>query len=124
MFKNKNPETFNDGILNVLEVKDREITKTLVENIYYGNKTIGVNRFFNAKVAGSTVSKLIAIPFNYFVKRDNLVELTDFRTGITEIFKIAMLQEKFDSFPESIYLTLERTEIKYVDNRTISTTNG
>lgn len=124
MWKNKKVETFNDGILNVLEVEDREINKTLVENIYYGNKTVGVNRFFNAKVAGSTVSKLIAIPFNYLIGRDNLVELTDFRTGETEIFKIAMLQEKFDTFPESIYLTLERTEIEYVDNRTIPTTNG
>lgn len=117
--KNKASETFNDGIINVLTATDGVITETIHKNIHYGNRTYGVRRFFEAKVGGNEIEKLISIPFNFLIERKNLVELKDFRTGQTKIYEIVMLQEKYDTAPASIYLTLKRAEIEYVDNRKV-----
>lgn len=112
-------ETFNDGIINVLDAKDGVINKTLCKNIHFGNRTYGVKRFYEAQVAGSKIERLISIPFNDLVSRDNLIELKEFRTGNTYLYSISMYQPKYDTTPKCIYLTLEKTEIKYVDNRAV-----
>lgn len=117
MLKNKDTEVFNDGIINILAAVDGVITKTLHSNIHFGNRTYGVKRFFEAKVTGSEIERLISIPFNDLVSRENLIELKEFRTGNTYLYEIIMFQPKFETAPQSIYLTLKRTEIEYVDNR-------
>lgn len=117
MLKNKETELFNDGIINILSAVDGVITKTLHSNIHFGNRTYGVRRFFEAKAAGSEIERLISIPFNDLIARENIIELKEFRTGNTSLYEIVMLQPKFDTAPQSIYLTLKRTEIEYVDNR-------
>lgn len=120
MLKPKNrvtSETFSDGIINVLEARDGIITKTLHTGIRFGNRTIGVSRFFNAEVAGNKIEKLISVPLNDLIKRNDLIELKDFRNGKINIFKIVFMQAKFDTAPPCIYLTLERTDILYDDNR-------
>ena len=116
--KHKANETFNDGVINVLEASDGVITKTLHSNIHFGKRTYGIKRFYEAQVTGSEIERLVSIPFNYLVDRKNLIELKDFHTGQTKIYKIAMYQEKYDTTPASIYLALVKTEIQYVDNRT------
>ena len=119
MLKNKDTEVFNDGIINILSAVDGVIIDTLHSNIHFGNRTYGVKRFFEAKVAGSEIERLISIPFNDLVTRENLIELKEFRTGKTFLYEIVMFQPKFETAPQSIYLTLKRTEIKYVDTRRI-----
>lgn len=111
-------ESFNDGVLNVLEAVDGVIKSNIQEHIRYGNRTFGVSRFFKAEVSGSVIQQMISIPFNDIISRDNIVELKDFRTGKKELFEIVMLQEKYDTAPKCIYLTLKKTSIQYVDKRT------
>lgn len=111
-------ESFNDGVLNVLEAVDGVIKSNIKENIRYGNRTFGVSRFFKAEVSGSVIQQMISIPFNDIISRDNIVELKDFRNGKKELFEIIMLQEKYDTAPQCIYLTLKKTSIQYVDKRT------
>lgn len=106
-------ETFNDGVINVLKAIDGVIVETVFKNIHFGNRTFGATRFFHSKVAGSTITRMIAIPDNFIVTRDNLIELTEFRTGKTYIYEIAMYQPKFDTKPRSIYLSLKDTSIEY-----------
>lgn len=53
--KNRGFETFNDGLLTVCEVSGRTILKTKREGIRFGNRTVGVKRFWEAKVAGSEI---------------------------------------------------------------------
>lgn len=117
MLKNKDNETFNDGVINILSSVDGVITDTLYSNIHFGNRTYGVKRFFEAKVAGSEIERLISIPFNVLIERVHLLELKEFRTGNTYLYEIVMMQPKYDTAPQSIYLTLKRTELEYVDNR-------
>lgn len=110
-------ETFNDGSINVLKATDGVIQKNHFENIHCGFKTFGVRRFFSAQEAGNEIEKLIVVPFNDEIKRDNLIELTDFRTHTTSIYEIVMLQTLYDSAPKSLQLSLRKTTINYVDDR-------
>ena len=116
-------ETFNDGTLNVLEATDGVIKKNLFENIHCGFKTFGVKRFFSAQEAGSEIEKMIVVPFNDEIKRDNLIELTDFRTHTTSLYEVVMLQILYDSAPKSLQLSLRKTTINYVDNRSDNQTS-
>ncbi len=110
-------EVFSDGVLNILEVQDGVILSTLHKGIRFGNRTIGISRFFKAQVAGSKIERLVSVPFNDLITQDDLIELKEFRTGNAELFKISFYQPKFDTAPPCIYLTLERTSILYNDNR-------
>lgn len=109
--KKRNEETFNDGILNVLEVDKRHIIKNIVECMHFGNKTVGVTRFYKASTAGSVIDKLISVPFNKLINRNNLIEIDG------EIFSIKQLQEKHDTSPPTLYLSLEKNSLKYADER-------
>lgn len=110
-------ETFNDGTLNVLEATDGVIKKNLFENIHCGFKTFGVKRFFSAQEAGSEIEKMIVVPFNDEIKRDNLIELIDFRTHTTSIYEVVMLQILYDSAPKCLQISLRKATINYVDDR-------
>jgi hypothetical protein len=106
-------ETFNDGIINVLKANDGVITETIFKGIHFGNRTFGATRFFNSKVAGSEITRMISIPDNFIVSRENLIELKEFRTGKTHLYEIAMYQPKYDTKPSCIYLSLKSTSIEY-----------
>ena len=60
--KNRKFETFNDGILTVCEASGRTITGTKREGVRFGNRTVGVKRFWEAKVAGSEIACLVSVP--------------------------------------------------------------
>ena len=109
----KKIELFNDGIINVLDVDDGVIKETLYKNIHFGNRTYGVKRFFKAKDSGSVLERLISVPDNFMISRDNLIELKEFRTGETKLYEIVMYQPKYDTMPQSIYLTLRKPSIEY-----------
>ena len=76
--KNRGFETFNDGLLTVCEVSGRTILKTKREGIRFGNRTVGVKRFWEAKVAGSEISCLVAVPEQPGIERgDIILRITD-----------------------------------------------
>lgn len=109
--KRKNKETFNDGILNVLKANKRTIESVVMSNVHFGNKTVGVSRFYNAATVGSVIDKLISVPFGVPINRLYLIEIED------EIFSIKQIQEKYDTLPPTLLLSLEKDSLKYVDGR-------
>lgn len=115
--KQATSETFNSGVLNVLKASDGIIYETIMENVNYGNRTVGASRFFNAESAGTEVTRMIAVPFNRMIKRGNILELHDFMDDEKHLFEIVQIQEKYDTAPACLYVSLRRTSVNYVDNR-------
>lgn len=109
-------ETFNDGILKILEAEDGVILSEKEYQIRYGIKTVGAVRFYKAQVAGTEIEKMISVPFNYFIKQMDLIEIKSFHTNEVEIYRIKHLEIK-DTAPKSLYLTLVKDGINYVDKR-------
>lgn len=109
-------ETFNDGILKILEAEDGVILSEKEYQIRYGIKTVGAVRFYKAQVAGTEIEKMISVPFNYFIKQMDLIEIKSFHTNEVEIYRIKHLEIK-DTAPRSLYLTLVKDGINYVDKR-------
>lgn len=114
--KTNQSETFNDGIITVLNAKDGVILSNKYKPIRYGIKTAGAVRFYAAQVAGTEIELMIAIPFNNYVNQKDLIELQSYHTGETSIYNVKQLQIK-DTAPRSLYLTLVKTDVLYTDNR-------
>ncbi len=129
-------EVFNDGLLSVCEAEERTLTRTKIENIRFGKRTVGVTRFWQAKTAGNKVDKLLSIPadatgvdlieVNDIVILDNETDwLWDTMTFDDEQMKdktgqyqILQIQEKFDARPPALYLSLEKVMHPFTDRRT------
>lgn len=109
--KNKMFETFNDGIADICTVKDRVIRETRISGLRYGIRTVGTTRFYNAKLASDAIDRLIAVPYNHLIKREDIV-----LTG-GEQYKIKQIQEKIETTPPCLYLSLERNNIRFKDER-------
>lgn len=109
--KNRKFETFEDGILTVCEVSERNITRTRYRNIRFGKKTVGVTRFFQAKIASDQISKLVAVPMLPDIRQTDviLIEATQYR--------IVQIQDKLDTCPPCRYLSLAESKIVYKDVR-------
>ena len=58
----KHFENFGDGLLTICEADERSLTRTKLEHIRFGNRTVGVTRYWKAQTAGNQVDKLLAIP--------------------------------------------------------------
>lgn len=99
-------EAFNDGIARVCEVSGRKIVADK-GNIRFGIRTVGIKRFYEAKIASDKVDRLVSVPYNSPVQRSNILIIG------TEQYKIVQLQEKRDSKPPCLYLSLERENILY-----------
>lgn len=109
----KNDEfiTFNDGTMEICEAKNRTLVKTRQKDIRFGNQTVGVNRFWRAKVASNTVDRLVAIPPVPGISRSDICLIQG------EQYKILQIQDKFDKYPPCLFLSLEREPVKYKDVR-------
>ena len=71
--KNHNFVTFNDGVLQICKLEERKIVETKMDRVRYGSMTVGVRRFWDAKVAGNEIEKTIAIPNVTYVSRLDLM---------------------------------------------------
>ena len=108
-------ESFADGRLTLLTASNGVITGER-DKLPYGYKTVGIKRFYNAQIAGSTIEALVSVPYNTKAKQKDLVELLDFETGEKLIYRIDHIQIK-DTAPRSLYLTLIKDGVLYDDNR-------
>lgn len=116
-------ETFGDGLLAVCEADERKITRTKMEHIRFGNRTVGVQRFWQAKTAGNKVNKLLAVPLS--VLEIDLIEVNDvvILENDTEMkdragqYQILQVQPKYDARPPALYLSLEKLVHPYKDGR-------
>lgn len=104
-------ETFDDGLIMICDVDERTIIRIKIQGVRFGNRTVGIQRYWEAKTAGNKVSKLISIPLS--VLEATQVETQDvviFENGLAEKeqYQILQIQEKFDKKPPALYLTLEK----------------
>lgn len=114
-------ETFGDGLLSICETEERSITGTKMEHIRYGNKTVGVQRFWQAKTVGNKVDKLISVPLEVLQLDQILVNdiaILETEPGSPGQYQILQIQPKYDSRPPALYLSLERLIHPYKDERT------
>ncbi|MBD5423952.1 MAG: hypothetical protein HDR44_02340 [Allobaculum sp.] len=115
-------ETYTDGLLRLMISQDFIITGTYPESFLFGNRTIGVKRFWEARAQGAEISKLVSIPLyglsdTYFNAGD-IVEVIDYTHNSSPCFyKIEQVQVKSDVMPASIYLSLSSNEIHVTDAR-------
>ena len=113
-------ETFGDGLLSICETDERNITGTKMEHIRYGNKTVGVQRFWQAKTVGNKVDKLISVPLEVLQLDQILVNdiaILETEPGSPGQYQILQIQPKYDSRPPALYLSLERLIHPYKDER-------
>lgn len=129
-------ETFTDGLLTICDAEERELISNKIKNVRFGNRTIGVQRFWTAKTAGNKVDKLLSIPLS--VTGADMIEVNDIvilenETGWlwddmkfdeTEMkdraghYKILQVQPKYDANPPALYLSLEKLVHPFKDRRT------
>lgn len=103
--------TFNDGVLDLCKVKDRTIIETKQKGLRFGNQTVGVVRFWKAKVASSNIDRVVSIlPVNEISQKDICII-----KGIQ--YKIKQIQVKYDKKPVCMFLSLEENSIAYKDIR-------
>lgn len=113
-------ETFGDGLLSICETDERSITGTKMEHIRYGNKTVGVQRFWQAKTVGNKVDKLISVPLEVLQLNQILVNdiaILETEPGSPGQYQILQIQPKYDSRPQALYISLERLVHPYKDER-------
>ena len=111
--KSRQFEVFGDGLLEICVTKDREIIAGRTEGpVRFGNRTVGVTRFYQAKVATDSISRMVAIPAGPEVRQVDLVIIGDTQ------YTISQIQDKFDAEPPCRYLSLKESPIRYKDVRT------
>ena len=108
--KNRAFETFNDGALTVCTTSERSIIGVRQESLRFGDKTVGVNRFFQAQIASSQIDRLVAVPWAD-VRQNDLIVIG----GVQ--YRIVKIQDKFDAMPPCRYLSLEESKVRYKDGR-------
>lgn len=106
--------TFGDGvaeicgIVNIAEEGDRPKEKLIVkERLRFENRTVGLQRFFDAAQEKITVSRVISLPLIPAVSTQDVVVISGNQ------YEIKMKQEKFDTRPASMLLTLSDVEEIY-----------
>lgn len=115
--KQATSETFNSGVLNVLKAVDGVIYENTLQGIGYGDRTVGVERFNRVDVTGDEVTRMISVPFTRLISRQSVLELHDFMDDTKHLYEIVQIQEKYDTAPACLYISLRRTSVNYVDNR-------
>lgn len=117
--KSKMFETFADGILEICEAEERNLTRTKIDNIRFGNRTVGISRFWSAKTAGNKVDKLVSIPLSVLnAEPIEVLDIAVIKSGdFPGQYKILQLQSKYDTSPPALYVTLEKMVHPFKDAR-------
>lgn len=116
--KSKGAVSFSDGYLQPLEVeRERIITGNAAHVCAYGDETVGFARFYSAHQAGVAIDRTCSIPYDSCVKREQYVEMVGFRNGKVCIYKIMQVQEKADTAPPSLLLSLSEVKVTLADER-------
>lgn len=115
-------EIFGDGLLTICEVDERIITRTKMERIRFGNRTVGVQRFWQAKTAGDKVDRLVSVPLSVagidLVSTNDVVIIeTEKNEKSSHQYSVLQVQPKYDAEPPVLYLSLEKLVHPYKDGR-------
>lgn len=133
--RSKQFEPFGDGLLTICEADERTLTRTKVEHIRFGNRTVGVARYWQAKTAGNKIDKVISIPLAVaeavLIETQDIVIMeneTDWLWDRMEFdenemqdqsghYQILQIQEKYDTAPPALYLSLGKLVHPFKDGR-------
>lgn len=113
--KNQILDTFNDGVLTICSKKDKRVKQDVIKDIRFGNETLGYNRYYGAKVANTTITRLVRIPFNNVINNDDREKYVVLLDG--QWFDIDLIQIKFDTSIPKIVFTLKKGGPGYIDER-------
>lgn len=93
-----------------------------MQGVRFGHRTIGERRYFDAQTAGNNLSRLVSIPAA--VQSEKRIEtldvvILDSQKNDTDPaqYKIVQIQEKLDTMPPVLYLSLEKIVQVYKDRR-------
>lgn len=103
--------TFNSGVLELCKAKDRALIETRHKGLRFGDQTVGVTRFWEAKVASSSIDRLVAILPVTGISQADICIIEG------QQYKIKQIQKKFDKTPMCLFLSLEENNISYRDER-------
>lgn len=114
-------EFFGDGLLTIYETEERKITRAKMKHIRFGNRTVGVSRFWQAKTAGNKVDRMVSVPLSVIhaidVEVQNVVVMEHETNDSAGQYKIIQIQPKYDTEPPSLYLSLEKLVHPFKDKR-------
>lgn len=114
MLKSRNDSfiPFASGLMAVLKVErmGRIIKDAVPVLVPFEDQTVGYKRFFTASQVGVCVDRAVLVDLQTAVKRGQIVELVCHRTGEPEFYRVEQIQERADSKPPSLLLSL--SEIK------------
>lgn len=103
-------ESFKDGVAHVCKTEGREIVSEKGV-LRFGIRTTGIKRYYEAKIASDQVDRVVSVPYNKWLGRSDILLVGD------EQYRIGLIQEKMDTFPPCLYLSLERIVTRYQDGR-------
>lgn len=96
-------QTFNDGVLYLFETdKDNKIIEKTKKNLRFGNRTIGVKRYYSARQNDIELKKVIHIHRNLNVVTDMAAVIDNTR------YKIEQVQHYADTNPPVTVLSLSQ----------------
>ena len=93
--------TFNDGNCEVYSVSGNKLGEKLM-TLCFGNRTVGMKRFYVARAASTEIDRLIQIPLQLSLTADRNIVIAGNR------YKIEQLQQLNDTNPPVTLLTLRR----------------
>jgi hypothetical protein len=93
--------TFKDGKCIIYNVKGNQLAEP-VEPLDFGNRTVGIKRFYAARAATTQVDRLIHVPQRLNITAMQNVVIDGAR------FKIEQIQQLYDTNPWATVLTLHR----------------
>lgn len=94
-------ETFNSGVLDIVQIKDNKIIADFMRGVRFQDKTVGMSRYWKANVSSVKIDRLVSIQAGLSVKTDLMVLIGK------EQYKIKQVQYKQDTKPPSMLLSLE-----------------
>ena len=126
--KNRQFETFEDGLLTICDTDERKLTQNKMEHIRFGNRTAGVQRYWQAKTAGNKVDRLLSVPLSVLKvitieTQDVVIVETDKIANSVNQYQIIQVQPKYDTQPPALYLSLEKVVHPFKDGRSVDGEN-
>lgn len=93
--------TFSNGICDIYSVSGNKLSDKIM-TLCYGNRTVGMKRFYAARAASTEIDRLIQIPRQLSITVDQNVVIDKIR------YRIEQLQQLNDTNPPVTLLTLHK----------------
>lgn len=109
--REKDYVTFNDGVLDVCGVSKGSLITTKIKRIRFGNRTVGVTRFWQAKISSNEIERMVAILEAGEVTTKDVCVIGERQ------YKVLQVEHKYDEYPPCMFLSLASIQTPYKDER-------